>query len=324
MSAEPVPSMPRSTETSVRPSCAKRSRRAWGIVRPQQPPSGLRGAFSANSRARTRPPPPKHRAERQGGGSGAAFHRVWNRKRRDRADPALPACFTESGGRQRGGWHPREPMEVVMRETLTTMQGGWWRRQRPNEGCKRGVRLLSRRRGQRAGGCDRRRRQVSLGQTTTNLMPARWVRRLGKGEVIIGSARDGGTAPPRSSRKLSLSNIRQADARLRRAGEGLAHRPLPPRLEAMMLSLEKNIGRILSGTATCRSRRKRTDAIGSGWYLRLVLPRACSRKIESDGCRDDRREGSAIAAGYLCLHQSNSPSDPGDGVILGEMTRSWC
>src|SRR4051794_27111074 len=116
--------------------------------------------------------------------------------------------------------------------------------------------------------------QVSLGQTIMK-SNARKVRRLGKGEVIIGFA--GATADAFTLFERLEAKLEQYPGQLMRACVELAKdwrtdRYLR-RLEAMMLVADKNIGLILSGNGDVLEPPDGLMAIGSGGNYALAAAR---------------------------------------------------
>ena len=119
--------------------------------------------------------------------------------------------------------------------------------------------------------------QVSLGQTIMK-SNARKVRRLGKGEVIVGFA--GATADAFTLFERLEAKLEQYPGQLTRACVELAKdwrtdRYLR-RLEAMMLVADKNVGLILSGTGDVLEPEGGVMAIGSGGNYALAAARALS------------------------------------------------
>ena len=147
--------------------------------------------------------------------------------------------------------------------------------------------------------------QVSLGQTIMK-SNARKVRRLGKGEVIIGFA--GATADAFTLFERLEAKLEQYPGQLMRACVELAKdwrtdRYLR-RLEAMMLVADKNIGLILSGNGDFLEPPDGLMAIGSGGNYALAAARALSENTEMDA-EAIVRKGLAIAADICVYTNSN-------------------
>jgi ATP-dependent HslUV protease subunit HslV len=147
--------------------------------------------------------------------------------------------------------------------------------------------------------------QVSLGQTIMK-SNARKVRRLGKGEVIIGFA--GATADAFTLFERLEAKLEQYPGQLMRACVELAKdwrtdRYLR-RLEAMMLVADKNIGLILSGNGDVLEPPDGLMAIGSGGNYALAAARALSENTEMDA-ETIVRKGLAIAADICVYTNSN-------------------
>ncbi len=147
--------------------------------------------------------------------------------------------------------------------------------------------------------------QVSLGQTIMK-SNARKVRRLGKGEVIIGFA--GATADAFTLFERLEAKLEQYPGQLMRACVELAKdwrtdRYLR-RLEAMMLVADKNIGLILSGNGDVLEPPDGLMAIGSGGNYALAAARALSENTDMDA-EAIVRKGLAIAADICVYTNSN-------------------
>jgi ATP-dependent HslUV protease subunit HslV len=147
--------------------------------------------------------------------------------------------------------------------------------------------------------------QVSLGQTIMK-SNARKVRRLGKGEVIIGFA--GATADAFTLFERLEAKLEQYPGQLMRTCVELAKdwrtdRYLR-RLEAMMLVADKNIGLILSGNGDVLEPPDGLMAIGSGGNYALAAARALSENTEMDA-ETIVRKGLAIAADICVYTNSN-------------------
>jgi ATP-dependent HslUV protease, peptidase subunit HslV len=117
--------------------------------------------------------------------------------------------------------------------------------------------------------------QVSLGQTVIK-SNARKVRRLGKGDVIIGFA--GATADAFTLFERLEAKLEQYPAQLMRACVELAKdwrtdRYLR-RLEAMMLVADRKVGLVLSGNGDVLEPQDGVMAIGSGGNYALAAARA--------------------------------------------------
>ncbi|MCP8938872.1 ATP-dependent protease subunit HslV [Alsobacter sp. SYSU M60028] len=117
--------------------------------------------------------------------------------------------------------------------------------------------------------------QVSLGQTVMK-SNARKVRRLGKGEVIIGFA--GATADAFTLFERLEAKLEQYPGQLMRACVELAKdwrtdRYLR-RLEAMMLVADRSVGLVLSGNGDVLEPQDGVMAIGSGGNYALAAARA--------------------------------------------------
>ena len=147
--------------------------------------------------------------------------------------------------------------------------------------------------------------QVSLGQTIMK-SNARKVRRLGKGEVIIGFA--GATADAFTLFERLEAKLEQYPGQLMRACVELAKdwrtdRYLR-RLEAMMLVADKNIGLILSGNGDVLEPPDGLMAIGSGGNYALAAARALSDNTDLDA-EIIVRKGLAIA-GDICVYTNSN------------------
>ena len=147
--------------------------------------------------------------------------------------------------------------------------------------------------------------QVSLGQTIMK-SNARKVRRLGKGEVIIGFA--GATADAFTLFERLEAKLEQYPGQLMRACVELAKdwrtdRYLR-RLEAMMLVADKNIGLILSGNGDVLEPPDGLMAIGSGGNYALAAARALSENTDLDA-EAIVRKGLAIAA-EICVYTNSN------------------
>ncbi|WP_460449875.1 ATP-dependent protease subunit HslV [Alsobacter sp. SYSU BS001988] len=119
--------------------------------------------------------------------------------------------------------------------------------------------------------------QVSLGQTIMK-SNARKVRRLGKGDVIVGFA--GATADAFTLFERLEAKLEQYPGQLMRACVELAKdwrtdRYLR-RLEAMMLVADRQVGLVLSGTGDVLEPQDGVMAIGSGGNYALAAARALS------------------------------------------------
>ena len=144
--------------------------------------------------------------------------------------------------------------------------------------------------------------QVSLGQTIMK-SNARKVRRLGKGDVIVGFA--GATADAFTLFERLEAKLEQYPGQLMRACVELAKdwrtdRYLR-RLEAMMLVADRQVGLVLSGTGDVLEPQDGVMAIGSGGNYALAAARALCR--HGPRRRGDRAQEPAHRRRDLRLHQ---------------------
>ncbi len=143
--------------------------------------------------------------------------------------------------------------------------------------------------------------QVSLGQTVMK-SNARKVRRLGKGDVIVGFA--GATADAFTLFERLESKLEQYTGQLMRACVELAKdwrtdRYLR-RLEAMLLVADKQIGLVLSGTGDVLEPQHGVMAIGSGGNYALAAGRALIENTDLDAEAIVRR--SLEIAADICVY----------------------
>jgi ATP-dependent HslUV protease, peptidase subunit HslV len=142
--------------------------------------------------------------------------------------------------------------------------------------------------------------QVSLGQTIMK-SNARKVRRLGKGDVIVGFA--GATADAFTLFERLETKLEQYPGQLMRACVELAKdwrtdRYLR-RLEAMMLVADRQVGLVLSGTGDVLEPQDGVMAIGSGGNYALSAARALA-DMDLDAEAIVRK--SLRIAGEICVY----------------------
>ena len=138
--------------------------------------------------------------------------------------------------------------------------------------------------------------QVSMGQTVVKAN-ARKVRRLAKGDVIAGFA--GATADAFTLFERLEAKLEQYPGQLARACVELAKdwrtdRYLR-RLEAMLIVADKGSGFMISGRATCSSRR-RTNRLGDGDRLGRQLRARRRPRADADGSSRPTRSCAARCA----------------------------
>lgn len=125
--------------------------------------------------------------------------------------------------------------------------------------------------------------QVSLGQTVMK-SNARKVRRLGKGDVIVGFA--GATADAFALFERLEAKIEQYPGQLMRACVELTKDwrtdRILRRLEAMMLVADKQVGLVLSGAGDVLEPQDGVMAIGSGGNYALSAARALIENTDLD------------------------------------------
>jgi ATP-dependent HslUV protease, peptidase subunit HslV len=125
--------------------------------------------------------------------------------------------------------------------------------------------------------------QVSLGQTVMK-SNARKVRRLGKGDVIVGFA--GATADAFALFERLEAKLEQYPGQLMRACVELTKDwrtdRILRRLEAMMLVADKQVGLVLSGAGDVLEPQEGVMAIGSGGNYALSAARALVENTELD------------------------------------------
>ncbi|WP_188520199.1 ATP-dependent protease subunit HslV [Alsobacter metallidurans] len=125
--------------------------------------------------------------------------------------------------------------------------------------------------------------QVSLGQTVMK-SNARKVRRLGKGDVIVGFA--GATADAFALFERLEAKIEQYPGQLMRACVELTKDwrtdRILRRLEAMMLVADKQVGLVLSGAGDVLEPQDGVMAIGSGGNYALSAARALLENTDLD------------------------------------------
>ena len=143
--------------------------------------------------------------------------------------------------------------------------------------------------------------QVSLGQTVMK-GNARKVRRLGKGDVIIGFA--GATADAFTLFERLEAKLEQYPGQLMRACVELAKdwrtdRYLR-RLEAMMLVADRKVGLVLSGNGDVLEPNDGVMAIGSGGNYALAAARALVEATDLDAEAIVRR--SLGIAADICVY----------------------
>ncbi len=133
---------------------------------------------------------------------------------------------------------------------------------------------------------------------------ARKVRRLADGAVIAGFAgatADAFTLFERLEGKLE-QYPRPADARLRRTGQGLAHRPLPAPPGGDDGGGRRAVSLVLSGTGDVLEPEDGLIGIGSGGPYALAAARAHDRPRRPER-RGDRPPGADHRRRHLRLHQ---------------------
>ncbi|PSC04810.1 HslU--HslV peptidase proteolytic subunit [Alsobacter soli] len=147
--------------------------------------------------------------------------------------------------------------------------------------------------------------QVSLGQTIMK-SNARKVRRLGKGDVIVGFA--GATADAFALFERLESKLEQYPGQLMRACVELTKdwrtdRALR-RLEAMMLVADRQVGLVLSGAGDVLEPPDGVMAIGSGGNYALSAARALVENTDLDA-ESIVRKSLGIAA-EICVYTNGN------------------
>jgi ATP-dependent HslUV protease subunit HslV len=147
--------------------------------------------------------------------------------------------------------------------------------------------------------------QVSLGQTVMK-SNARKVRRLGKGDVIVGFA--GATADAFALFERLEAKIEQYPGQLMRACVELTKDwrtdRILRRLEAMMLVADKQVGLVLSGAGDVLEPQDGVMAIGSGGNYALSAARALMENTDLDAEAIDRK--SLGIAADICYYTNGN------------------
>ena len=147
--------------------------------------------------------------------------------------------------------------------------------------------------------------QVSFGNTVIK-SNARKVRRLGKGDVIAGFA--GATADAFALFERLEAKLEQhpgpALARLRRAGQGLAHRPLSAPAGGDDGGGRQQVSLVLTGTGDVLEPEEGLIGIGSGGPYALAAARALI-DIEGFGAEAIARKAMGIAAD-ICIYTNRN------------------
>jgi ATP-dependent HslUV protease subunit HslV len=148
--------------------------------------------------------------------------------------------------------------------------------------------------------------QVSLGNTVVK-GAARKVRRLAAAMSWRGSRAPPPTPSPCwSGSRPSWSPSGPAGARLRGAGQGLAHRPLPAPAEAMLIVADADGLYTSPEPATCLSRSTGVAADGSGGQFALAAARA---QIDTETrTRRASRAGRWRSPRRICVYTNNNLS----------------